>query len=31
MANIKKQGKNYLLRVFAGYDINGKQIVHSMT
>lgn len=31
MATIRKQEKNYLLRIFTGYDINGKQIVHSTT
>lgn len=31
MANITKRGNSYLIRCSAGYDINGKQIVKSMT
>ena len=31
MATIKKRGNSYLIRVSCGYDMQGKQIVHSMT
>lgn len=31
MATIKKRGNSYLIRVYYGYDINRKQIEHSMT
>lgn len=31
MATITKRKNSYLIRVSCGYDINGKQIVHSMT
>lgn len=31
MATIKKRGNSYLIRVYYGYDINHKQIEHSMT
>lgn len=31
MATIKKRGDAYLIRVSCGYDVNGKQIVQSMT
>ena len=31
MATIQKRGSTYTIRVSSGYDINGKQIVHSMT
>lgn len=31
MATIQKRGATYTIRVSSGYDINGKQIVHSMT
>ena len=31
MANIKRRGNSYSIRVSAGYDTSGKQIVKSMT
>jgi len=31
MATIKKRGNSYLIRVSCGYDMQGKQIVHSIT
>lgn len=31
MATITKRKNSYLIRVSCGYDINGRQIVHSMT
>ena len=31
MANIKRRGNSYSIRVSAGYDTTGKQIVKSMT
>ena len=31
MATIKKRGNSYSIRVSCGYDMQGKQIVHSMT
>ena len=31
MATIKKRGNSYSIRVSCGYDVQGKQIVHSMT
>lgn len=31
MANVTKRGNSYRIRVFAGYDNENKQIVHSMT
>ncbi len=31
MATIKKRGKSYSIRVSCGYDMQGKQIVHSIT
>lgn len=31
MANIRKKKDSYLVRVSCGYDIDGKQIMHSIT
>lgn len=31
MASIQKRGQSYSIRVSSGYDINGKQIIHSKT
>ena len=31
MANITKRGNSYSIRVSAGYDASGKQIMKSMT
>ncbi len=31
MATIKKRGNSYSIRVSCGYDMQGKQIIHSMT
>ena len=31
MANITKRNGSYLIRVSCGYDVNGKQVVRSMT
>ncbi len=31
MANIRKRGESYQIRVSAGYDITGKQIIKAMT
>ena len=31
MATIKKRGNSYTIRVSCGYDMQGKQIIHSMT
>jgi len=31
MATIRKRGNTYNIRVSGGYDVNGKQITHSMT
>ena len=31
MATIKKRGRSYLFRVYAGYDINGRQIERTKT
>lgn len=31
MASITKRGNSYRIKVYAGYDINGKQIVHTKT
>lgn len=31
MASITKRGKGYRIKVSCGYDVNGRQIVHSMT
>lgn len=31
MATIQKRGKSYSIRVSCGYDINGRQIIRSMT
>ena len=31
MATIQKRGQSYSIRVSSGYDISGKQIIHSKT
>lgn len=31
MATVKRRGQSYSIRVSCGYDVNGKQIIKSMT
>ncbi len=31
MATVKRRGGSYSIRVSCGYDVNGKQIIKSMT